>query len=195
MRKGEKIIIDFLDVMKISIHKKVGKDYKFTKKDLIDIYYQKSSGSTKYIDDQSKECLRDLLCLPSSLTEKDLFSASGFKKEELMDKCRKRELVVARYFIIAYQYAYTNNSLKTCGQLFGKNHATVIHGNKNIANFLSQKPNNDYKSYLMNFKNRLFEIEKPRIQSVNRLKRYSVLMRQELTKEQKFENKNNQEID
>lgn len=52
----------------------------------------------------------------------------GITPAEIINQCRKRELVVARQISIFYIKDKTNLSLKAIGQLFdGRDHSTVIY--------------------------------------------------------------------
>ena len=49
--------------------------------------------------------------------------------EEMKDKVRKKEIVIARQVAMYFSKDYTNNSLKSIGFHFGgRDHSTVIHG-------------------------------------------------------------------
>ena len=53
---------------------------------------------------------------------------SGIHKEQIMQKTRKREYVLARQMIYAILRNHYNLSLKHIGRMISKDHSTVIHG-------------------------------------------------------------------
>jgi len=67
-------------------------------------------------------------------------------KDDVMSKCRKREYVLPRQIAHYLLKKYTNKSLSVIGrEVGGKNHATVIHGVKNISSLstVDKMINND----------------------------------------------------
>jgi chromosomal replication initiator protein len=73
----------------------------------------------------------------------------GITYESFMKKCRKRELVKARYMAMIIIKNNTNYSLNTIGEYIGKSdHATVLHGVKKITQQLPLYADiqNDYAS-------------------------------------------------
>ena len=67
--------------------------------------------------------------------------------EQLVDKTRKKEVVVARQLGMYFAKEYTNLSLQTIGQHFGKrDHSTVIHA-INCVNDLIETDRKFKKSY------------------------------------------------
>jgi chromosomal replication initiation ATPase DnaA len=59
----------------------------------------------------------------------------GFSKSELMSKCKKRELVEARYYCwygINAVRGYAGISTTQAGKIFNRDHATFIYGVKHI---------------------------------------------------------------
>ena len=59
----------------------------------------------------------------------------GIKKEMLLNKTKKREIVQARQIAMHYAKIYTNASLTKIGlKIGGKDHATVLHACKTVKN-------------------------------------------------------------
>ena len=53
--------------------------------------------------------------------------------EEMKDKVRKKEIVIARQVAMYFSKDYTNNSLKSIGNHFGgRDHSTVIHAVQSV---------------------------------------------------------------
>ena len=61
--------------------------------------------------------------------------------EDLKSKSRKRELVAARQVAMYFTKKYTNHSLKSIGNYFGKrDHSTVIHALQAVSDMLDVEP-------------------------------------------------------
>jgi chromosomal replication initiation ATPase DnaA len=56
----------------------------------------------------------------------------GFKLKELAVKSRKRELVVAREWIIYFLFTHTHLTLRQIGEVFSRDHTTVLHASNLI---------------------------------------------------------------
>ncbi|HLF32649.1 MAG TPA: helix-turn-helix domain-containing protein, partial [Cyclobacteriaceae bacterium] len=55
------------------------------------------------------------------------------KPEDLKDKTRKKEIVIARQLAMYFAKEYTNHSLKSIGYHFGgRDHSTVIHAVQSV---------------------------------------------------------------
>jgi hypothetical protein len=67
----------------------------------------------------------------------DVCVDSGCRTSELKLKTRKREVVQARQFIMAYNKIYLGLSLASAAAEFGKDHATCCHSIKTIQNLYS----------------------------------------------------------
>lgn len=80
----------------------------------------------------SEEMLEDMIC-----------KATGVDKDTLLynTKTRKRAVVQARQLFMAVDYIlhHKSKSLAVVGSKFGKDHATVLHARKTIANLYSTK--------------------------------------------------------
>ncbi|MHA1916274.1 MAG: helix-turn-helix domain-containing protein [Promethearchaeota archaeon] len=59
--------------------------------------------------------------------------------ESLKLKTRKREIVVARQIAMKLMRIHTALSLQAIGDFFNKDHATVLHGSKNVDNWKETK--------------------------------------------------------
>ena len=74
------------------------------------------------------------------------------KVDQLKDKTRKKEIVIARQIAMYFSKEYTNHSLKSIGYHFGgRDHSTVIHAVQSI---------NDLMDTNSNFKNSVEDIKK-----------------------------------
>ncbi len=61
--------------------------------------------------------------------------------DQLKDKTRKKEIVIARQIAMYFAKDYTNHSLKTIGDHFGgRDHSTVIHAVQAISDFCDTDP-------------------------------------------------------
>jgi len=58
----------------------------------------------------------------------------GFKRCELFSRSRRRQLVLARHLAMYFCREYTSYSFPEIGDLFFRDHSSVIHGCKRIEN-------------------------------------------------------------
>lgn len=58
---------------------------------------------------------------------------------QLRKRCRKRELVVARYMCCFFIRKYTTKTLAYVAEMFNQDHTTVIHGITTINNLMDIK--------------------------------------------------------
>ena len=58
----------------------------------------------------------------------------GYSREQVLVKCRKRELVMTRQIAMYFCREFTPASLSSIGQPFAKDHATALHARKTINN-------------------------------------------------------------
>jgi chromosomal replication initiator protein len=81
-------------------------------------------------------------------------------QEDLKDKTRKKEIVIARQVAMYFAKEYTNHSLKSIGYHFGgRDHSTVIHAVQTV---------NDMMDVNVNFKNSIADVkEKLKIKSAS----------------------------
>jgi ATPase involved in DNA replication initiation len=56
------------------------------------------------------------------------------RKEQIMSKSRKREIVMARQAVMYVARKRLSNKLEYIAKYFGKNHGTVIHACKQVEN-------------------------------------------------------------
>jgi hypothetical protein len=81
-----------------------------------------------------------------AILEKIIDVVSGYfkiTKEELLSKTRKEEYVKPRQICQHFAVRFTNMTLADLGaRLGGKNHATILHSNRAVQNYLDT---NDYK--------------------------------------------------
>lgn len=61
---------------------------------------------------------------------------SGMNFYQLANKCRNRELVYGRNLIFYFLKKDTKMSLLEIGKIFGKDHASVIHGIRTVENLV-----------------------------------------------------------
>jgi chromosomal replication initiator protein len=72
------------------------------------------------------EDIKDLVCKHYNISEEDMVS-----------KCRKHEIALARQMAIYLAKKYTQHSLKSIGSYFGnRDHSTVLHSCQTIENYL-----------------------------------------------------------
>ncbi|MBC7388259.1 MAG: chromosomal replication initiator protein DnaA [Opitutaceae bacterium] len=112
-----------------------------------------STLNRKEIDLQlTKEILRNLVHpidteVNIDYIQKSIAEYFDLSLEQLVDKTRKKEVVVARQLGMFFAKEYTNLSLQTIGQHFGKrDHSTVIHA-INCVNDLIETDRKFKKSY------------------------------------------------
>jgi chromosomal replication initiation ATPase DnaA len=65
-------------------------------------------------------------------TVSSVCSALGITRNRLMEKNRSDDLVIARYLVMYLLRKHTGSGYKKIGAYFNKNHATVIHGVRQI---------------------------------------------------------------
>ena len=77
-----------------------------------------------------------------------LFQLDGIEDSDRKEITRKREIVMSRQIIMAVYYSAINQvTLKQAGDLYGKDHATVLHACKTINNLReTDKSFNEYYS-------------------------------------------------
>lgn len=74
-----------------------------------------------------------------------MVNGSGFSLDALVTKSRKRELVLTRQAIFYVLITNKLCSLNTAGALFNRDHATVLHAKRSVANILFTKyPKSEY---------------------------------------------------
>ena len=56
----------------------------------------------------------------------------GIKSDEVIGRCRKQEFVKARFLAIYFIKNRTDFTLKRIGEIFGRDHASIIHALKTI---------------------------------------------------------------
>ena len=79
------------------------------------------------------------------------FEALKENRSDILNKTRRQETVVARQcfgLILTHKFNFT---LSRVGDILNCNHATVIHGNKNVKQFIELKYN-DYIDAMLNWK-------------------------------------------
>lgn len=74
-----------------------------------------------------------------------LIDSTEFSLEELQGDCRKPRLTIVRHLLFWHLRSFKDEngdhlySLVTIGNFFNRNHATVIHGIKNVEAFVEGK--------------------------------------------------------
>jgi chromosomal replication initiator protein len=76
----------------------------------------------------------------------------GMSNAEIRGKSRKKELVKARWIAMYYIREQTDFTLKTIGDMFGRDHTTVIHALWTIHEIMSLHYQTDLKEDLIKFK-------------------------------------------
>jgi chromosomal replication initiator protein len=65
---------------------------------------------------------------------------TGLSKDEIIKKCRKREIIFARHLVCYFTRKFTNLALSTIGEHFGgQDHTTVLNGDRKIKGYLDIK--------------------------------------------------------
>ena len=72
---------------------------------------------------------------------------TGITPDDLFTKCRKKEIVLARYFCINYRIEFLNKTYAVGAKRYGLDHASVNHLNETLDNYKSTKHEN-YALYL-----------------------------------------------
>ena len=74
--------------------------------------------------------------------------------DQLKDKTRKKEIVIARQIAMYFSKEYTNHSLKSIGYHFGgRDHSTVIHAVQSVNDMMDI--NNNFRNSIDDIKKRL----------------------------------------
>lgn len=66
---------------------------------------------------------------------------------------RHKQIVVARWLVMWYINRHLNKSLSFAGSIFGKDHATALHGNKKVDYGTKQTLGSDIFEWISKFKN------------------------------------------
>jgi chromosomal replication initiator protein len=76
------------------------------------------------------------------------------KVDDLKDKTRKKEIVIARQVAMYFSKEYTNHSLKSIGYHFGgRDHSTVIHAVQSVNDMIDVNAN--FRSSIKDLKEKL----------------------------------------
>lgn len=57
----------------------------------------------------------------------------GIANKDIRGKCRRREFVKARYLAVFFIKQNTDFTLKTIGEMFGRDHTSIIHALKTVS--------------------------------------------------------------
>ena len=101
--------------------------------------------------------LKDKLGLKDQIEKADLIIAKvatfyGMANNDIRGKCRQKELVKARWIAMYFIRQQTDFTLKTIGDMFGRDHTTVIHALETIKDIMSLHYETDLKEDLINIK-------------------------------------------
>ena len=78
----------------------------------------------------------------------------NLKVDQLKDKTRKKEIVIARQIAMYFSKEYTNHSLKSIGYHFGgRDHSTVIHAVQSVNDMMDV--NTNFRTSIDDIKKRL----------------------------------------
>jgi chromosomal replication initiator protein len=69
----------------------------------------------------------------------------GMSNEDIRGKCRKQELVKARWIAMYFIRQQTDFTLNTIGDMFGRDHTTVIHALQTINDIMALHYETDFK--------------------------------------------------
>lgn len=100
---------------------------------------------------------KDRLGLKSQIERADVIISKvaafyGMSNAEIRGKCRKKELVKARWLAMYFIRSKTDFTLNTIGDLFGRDHTTVIHALRTINDIMSLHYETDLKEDLIKIK-------------------------------------------
>ncbi len=101
---------------------------------------------TKYITDGRKEITVEGI-------QEIVAEHYAMSIDKILSRSRTRDVVVARQLSMFLSKKMTNNSLKSIGKSFGKDHTTVIHAIKSIKNLLDT--DNEFQSEIMALEKRI----------------------------------------
>jgi len=76
----------------------------------------------------------------------------GMANSDIRGKCRKKEFVKARWIAMYYIRQQTDFTLNTIGDMFGRDHTTVIHALETIKDIMTLHYETDLKEDLINIK-------------------------------------------
>ena len=77
----------------------------------------------------------------------------GISNADIRGKCRKKDLVKARWIAMYFIRTKTDFTLKTIGDMFGRDHTTVIHALETIKDIMVLRYETDLKEDLIRVKN------------------------------------------
>jgi chromosomal replication initiator protein len=65
---------------------------------------------------------------------------TGISQQDIIKKCRKREIIFARHLVCYFSRKFTNLALASIGEHFGgQDHTTVLNADRKIKGFLDIK--------------------------------------------------------
>jgi chromosomal replication initiator protein len=76
----------------------------------------------------------------------------GISNADIRGKCRQRELVKARWIAMYFIRTKTDFTLNTIGDMFQRDHTTVIHALETIKDIMSLRYETDLKEDLIKIK-------------------------------------------
>lgn len=99
-----------------------------------------------------KSGLKSQIKMADSIIEK-VAAFYGISNSDIRGKCRKKDLVKARWIAMYFIRTKTDFTLKTIGDMFGRDHTTVIHALETIKDIMSLRYETDLKEDLIRVKN------------------------------------------
>ena len=128
--------------MIFSVHKTMFRNWNMW---IFNIYIKPPSIIKNFIKDIETEVGVDFI-------QKSVADYYGIQVDELKDKTRKKEIVIARQVAMYFCKDFTNHSLKSIGYHFGgRDHSTVIHAIQTV---------NDIMETDTSFRNAVNELKK-----------------------------------
>ena len=95
--------------------------------------------------------IKNQIKLADSIVEK-VAAYYGMSNEEIRGKSRKRELVKARWLAMYFIRQKTDYTLNAIGDMFGRDHTTVIHALETIKDIMTLHYETDLKEDLLKIK-------------------------------------------
>lgn len=109
----------------------------------IDVFYEVVSVSPELsLNEKFKDIILTLV-----------FKHTGYDKETLKSRSRKRKQVEARQLNMYFLKKHTNYTLEIIGELFNRDHATVLHAVKTINNLI--ETNKEIRRLILTIKNEI----------------------------------------
>lgn len=91
-------------------------------------------------------------CLPSGIIIEEVCIYFGVPKHRVSLRTRTQEIVLSRHFSMLMLSIYTHLSLRLIGELFKRDHSSVLYAKRTVKGYISAKADNKYKAYYKDIK-------------------------------------------